>query len=265
MTQAVETVMGQYIDVAGARLHYLEDGSGNPLVLLHQDIGQVGWLPFQEQLAQSFRVIAPELHGWGDSERASWMRSVRDLAVAQQSFLDKLGLENVTLVGLGLGGWVAAEMATMDQRRFRSLVLVGAAGLQPPEGEILDQFLLSYDGYVRRGFADQSKFDEIFGAEPETDMLVKWDISREMVARVAWKPYLFSQTLPYLLQDLRVPTLVVWGSEDGIVPISAGRRYAEAIPGARLEVVGGAGHFVEIEKPGEVARLVVDFAVKQGR
>jgi pimeloyl-ACP methyl ester carboxylesterase len=199
MIQAAQAVASEYLDVAGARLHYLQGGSGPPLLVLHRDIGSGGWLPFHETLAARYTVIAPEFHGWGDSERAEWMRSVRDLAVAQQSFADKLGLDGITLVGLGFGGWVAAEMATMDQRRYRRLVLVGAAGIQPPEGEILDQFLLAYDAYVRAGFADPAAFDRQFGPEIETDLLVAWDINREMVARVAWKPYLFNQALPHLL------------------------------------------------------------------
>jgi len=166
----------------------------------------------------------------------------------------------VTLIGLGFGGWIAAEMATMAPRAFRRLVLVGAMGLKPERGEIADQALLSYIDYVRRGFADQGAFDRIFGAEPPTSQLEQWDLNREMTFRIAWKPYMYNPTLPHLLGGVATPALVVWGRDDRIVPLECGERYAKALADARLEIVEGAGHFVDMEKPDELARLVTRFA-----
>jgi pimeloyl-ACP methyl ester carboxylesterase len=151
-------------------------------------------------------------------------------------------------------------MATMAPRAFRRLVLVGAMGLKPERGEILDQALLSYIDYVRRGFADQQAFDRVFGAEPPTSRLEQWDLNREMTFRIAWKPYMYGPTLPYLLGAVTTPTLVVWGARDEIVPRECGERYAKSLANARLEIVEEAGHFVDMEKPDELARLVARFA-----
>ena len=184
------------------------------------------------------------------------------MAVAYQGFLAERNLTGVSLVGLGFGGWIAAEMATMAPRGFRRLVLVGAMGIKPERGDILDQALVSYIEYARAGFADQKAFDRLFGADPPTSQLEQWDLNREMSFRIAWKPYMYSQTLPHLLGGVQAPSLVVWGGKDKIVPLECGEHYAKALPRARLHVVEGAGHFVEMEQPEALAALVQEFAAK---
>ncbi len=247
------------VQVAGGRVHLLRGGSGPPLVVLHHDIGNPGWLPFYAELARDVTVYVPAHPGYGQSERPSWMRSVRDLAVVYRWLLNELGLGSVSLIGLGFGGWVAAEMATMCPQGLRRLVLVGAMGLKPAHGEIFDQALVSYIDYVRAGFHDQARFDEVYGSEPDTDQLVAWDLNREMTFRIAWKPFMYNPTLPHLLGGVAAPTLVVWGGDDGIVPLECGQRYAQEIPHASLEVIPQCGHFVEMEKPAELARLMKAF------
>ena len=184
---------------------------------------------------------------------------MRDVAVMYQWLLADLGLERVRLVGLGFGGWIAAEMATMAPGSVRNLVLVGAMGIQPSEGQILDQALVNYIEYARAGFHDPRAFESIYGAEPTTDQLVAWDVNREMTFRIAWKPYMYSQTLPHLLGGVKAPALVVWGADDRIVPRNCGERYVEALPNARLVVVDASGHCVDMEKPAELARLIARF------
>jgi pimeloyl-ACP methyl ester carboxylesterase len=245
--------------VAGESLQVRRGGAGDPVLVLHHDIGNPGWLPFHQQLAERFDVLAPSHPGYDRSPRPGWMRSVRDIAILYQGLLAELALDRVTLVGLGLGGWIAAEMATMAPQAFRRLVLVGAMGVQPTDGEILDQSLVNYIEYARAGFHDQQSFDKIYGAVPSTDQLETWDINREMTFRIAWKPYLYSQTLPHLLGTVRAPALVVWGAEDRIVPLSCGRRYVQALPQARLEAIDACGHCVEMERPAELVGLIERF------
>jgi pimeloyl-ACP methyl ester carboxylesterase len=246
------------VEVAGVKLHLARAGSGRPVLVLHHDIGTLDRLEFYDALATCFDVLIPHHPGYGKSERPQWLRSVRDVAVMYQWLLSDLGVERPSLIGLGFGGWIAAEMATMAPRDFHRLVLVGAMGLKPPEGNILDQAILSYIDYARAGFYDQAAFARVYG-DVSTDQLVEWDICREMSFRVAWKPYMYNQTLPYLLGGVRTPALVVWGDNDKVVPITAGERYAELLPRARLEIVQGAGHCVEMEQPEAVAALVRPF------
>jgi len=249
-----ETVM----EVAGVRLHLARGGGGRPVLVLHHDIGSPQQLDFYDELANRFDVIIPHHPGYGKSERPQWLRSVRDVAVMYQSLLAELGVDRPSLIGLGFGGWIAAEMATMAPREFHRLVLVGAMGLKPPDGDILDQAIVSYLDYARAGFHDQAAFAKVYG-DVSTDQLVEWDLCREMCFRIAWKPYMYSQTLPHLLAGVRTPALVVWGDDDKVVPRSAGERYAGLLPKARLAMVRAAGHCVEMERPDELARLVSGF------
>jgi pimeloyl-ACP methyl ester carboxylesterase len=153
-------------------------------------------------------------------------------------------------------------MATMSPRAFRRLVLVGAMGIKPAEGEILDQALVSYIDYARASFADQAAFDRLFGADPPTPQLEQWDLNREMTFRIAWKPYMYSPTLPPLLEGVQTEALVVWGSDDRVVPAACGEQYARALPRSRLVVVEGAGHAVDMEQPEALAKLIVQFVVE---
>src|SRR5216683_5380202 len=169
------TWTSQTVSIAGAGLHVARAGTGAPVLVLHHDVGSPERLPFYDALAREFTVLVPSHPGYDKSERPGWLRNVRDVAAIHQWLLAASGLADVSLVGLGFGGWIAAEMASLAPRAFRRLVLVGAMGIKPERGEIADQALLSYIDYVRRGFAEQSAFDRIFGADPQTSQLEQWD------------------------------------------------------------------------------------------
>jgi len=250
------------VRVAGTAVRVRRGGAGAPVVVLHHEIGSQEELPFYDELATRWSVYRPTHPGYDGSARPDWLRSVRDLAVVYQWLLAELGLEGVSLVGLGFGGWVAAEMAAMSPRALQRLVLVGAMGIKPRDGDILDQALLSYLDYVRAGFADPAMLEAVFGAEIPTEVLEHWDLNREMTFRLAWKPYLYDPSLPHLLGGVRAPALVVWGSHDRIVPVECGDAYVRALPRARLVRIEGAGHFVEMEKPRELARAIAQFAAE---
>lgn len=245
-------------EIAGLKLHLSRAGKGPPVLVLHHDIGTVDRLPFYDALAAKFDVIIPHHPGWGRSERAQWMRHPRDIAAVHAWLLADLGVSAVSLVGLGFGGWIAAEMASLAPQVYRRLILVGAMGIKPPEGNIADQAIVSYIVYPRSGFHDEAAFAAIYG-DVSTDQLEAWDIAREMSFRVAWKPYMYSQTLPHLLGGVRSPALIIWGDDDRIVPLSAGHAYAKALHDATLTTIPECGHFAEMEKPGAVARLAIDF------
>jgi pimeloyl-ACP methyl ester carboxylesterase len=247
------------VEVAGATLHLSRAGKGRPLLLLHHETGTLDRLPFYDALASRFAVLLPHHPGYSRSARPDWMRSVRDIAVVYRGLLSELKVRDAALVGLGFGGWIAAEMASMAPADVSHLVLVGAMGLKPPQGDILDLAITGYVDYARAGFHDQKAFDRVYGAEPSVDQLEMWDVCREMSFRIAWKPYMYSQTLPYLLGAVRVPSLVVWGDDDKIVPLSAGKTYAKALPNAKLEIVKASGHCVDMEQPEALAKLVTNF------
>jgi len=267
VSTSIGTWTTETIPIGGVAMQLTRAGEGPPLLVLHHDVGTLARLPFYDALARRFTVLVPSHPGYDGSQRPEWMRNVRDLAAMHQWLLGELAItrapHTVSIVGLGFGGWIGAEMASQAPRAFKKLVLVGAMGLKPEHGVIADQALVSYIDYVRLGFSDQATFDRLFGAEPETSRLEHWDLNREMSFRIAWKPYMYTPTLPHLLGGIATPALVVWGRDDRIVPLECGERYAKALPRARLEIVERAGHFVEMETPDELARLVIAF-VSQG-
>src|SRR5882672_5771965 len=234
-------------EAAGAKLHVSRAGRGRPVMILHHETGTLDRLPFYDALAAHYDVLVPHYPGYSRSQRPEWMRSVRDIAVIYRGLLADLGLRDAALVGLGFGGWIAAEMASMAPADLSHLVLVGAMGIKPPQGDILDLAVTGYVDYARAGFHDQKAFDRVYGAEPSVDQLEMWDICREMSFRIAWKPYMYSQTLPHLLGSVRAPALVVWGDDDKVVPQSAAKHYVEALPNAKLEIVKASGHCVDME------------------
>jgi pimeloyl-ACP methyl ester carboxylesterase len=247
------------VEIAGTKLPLARAGQGRPVLVLHHDTGTVDRLEFYDLLAGQFDVLVPTHPGFGSKgERPDWLRNARDIAVMYRWLLSDLGAERASLIGLGFGGWIAAEMATMAPEDPHRLVLVGAMGLKPPQGDIFDQAIVSYLDYARAGFHDPAAFAHVYG-DVSTDQLVEWDLCREMSFRMAWKPYMYSQTLPHLLGGVKAPSLVVWGEHDEIVPKSAGELYAKRLPQARLETVRASGHCVDMEQPAALAQLVIPF------
>jgi len=242
--------------VAGVELRSLESGDGPSVVVLHHSFGNPGWLPVHEELARSAAVAALDLPGFGASARPDWARDVRDLAMLVGWWLRARGRGPAAVVGCGFGGWVAAELAAMWPEGLSHLVLVGAAGILPEQGRILDQVLVSHSEYVRAAFASPGAYEAVYTSELPDELLLQWDRNREMTARVAWKPHMYNRRLVPLLAQVTVPALVVWGDSDRVVPVECGERYAELLPRAALQVVESCGHAVDMEKPFELARLV---------
>ena len=186
------------VEIAGVTLHLARAGSGRPVLVLHHDIGSPEQLDFYDALASrlltsSCRIIRATASRSGPQ----WLRSgVRDVAVMYQWLLFWISaVERPSLVGLGFGGWIAAEMAAMAPDRLHRLALVGAMGLKPPEGDILDQAIISYLDYARAGFHDQH------GVRPHLRRCVDRSTGRGLghlpprcASRIAWKLYMYSQT-----------------------------------------------------------------------
>ncbi len=256
-------VTSQLTEAAGITGELRRAGKGAPLLFIHSEFGVPGWLEAFAGLAEHYDLIVPSLPGYGRSTRPDWIMSVHDLAAWVTWFARDLYLhEPVNVIGSSLGGWVAAEIATVAPQFFNKLVLVGAMGIKPEKGEIFDYFLNSGLAGLRRAFhrPDQSaEFMRYWGREwtPEEADLVEQH--REITCRIAWKPYMHSLTLRHLLPGVRTPTLVVWGGNDAITPINSGEIYARAIPGARLATIADCGHMPEMEKPADFVELVRDF------
>ncbi len=264
MTHAPELapLIERDVDVAGLAVHVLQRGSGPAAVVLHHSTGPM-WTPFYDSLAQHFTVIAPDVPGYGRSERPVTARHPSHLGELLHQCLDVMQHPQVHVIGLGLGGWLAAEMAAMNQSRFLTMTLVGAAGLKPRTGMIHDPMMESWTDYARQSFRDDASFIDHFGRKPAQDLIDLWDFSREMTARVTWKPWMWSLQLPQLLRAVTTPSLIVWGRHDRIVPVDCGDQYAAILANAQLQIVEQAGHVVDLEQPDRLAGLIVAFTAHE--
>ena len=242
-----------YVDVAGAKIQMLQSGTGATVLSLHSIEGNLGWMQYMDAISKSAAVYAPTHPGFGRSERPNWLETISDLARFYLWMLQELELDDVHVMGGFMGGWVAAEMAVMCPQILKSLTLIDTAGVRPEDGEIADIFLLGEEVTLELAIGDPGPITEVVETE-ERNTRIR---GREMTTRLCWKPYMHSPSLIHLLPRVKVPTLIVWGENDRIVPVSAGERISSAMPDARLEVIAGAGHMPHIEKPDEVIPLLM--------
>jgi pimeloyl-ACP methyl ester carboxylesterase len=240
------------VTVAGGAIDILSDGEGPRLTILHRDTGRSGWTPLHERLARRFQVIAPSLPGYDASDRPDWLRNVADLSALVGLMEDGLDGPPAAMLGLGFGGWVAAELAAVPR-----LILHAPMGIKPLEGEIADQFLIEAEDYARLGFTSDDAYERERAGEAG-DRSARLDRNREMTTRIAWKPAMFDLGLKHLLRGISMPTLVVWSSGDAIVPQSCANAYCDAVDGARYAEIPG-GHVAEYEAPDALAELVEGF------
>jgi pimeloyl-ACP methyl ester carboxylesterase len=236
----------EMVTVAGATIRLFRGGSGQPLVFLHGAGGHTGWMAFLEELSTQFEVFAPEHPGFGQSDDPPWLDEVGDLAFFYLDLLQALGLDRVHLMGTSLGGWIAAEMAVRGTARLASLTLVDAVGITAGGEPIDDIFRMPDDENLRRFYADPDRAARRLGdlakayANPADMTIVAKN--RATVARLAYRPRFHNPGLAKWLHRIDVPTLLLWGAEDGLVPSKFGDAYRSLIPASRLVVLPNAGH-----------------------
>jgi pimeloyl-ACP methyl ester carboxylesterase len=231
----------QMLELRGTRVRVLRGGSGAPLIFLHGASGHVGWLPFLDTLSRRFDVIAPEHPGFGASDDPKWLDRPADLAYFYLDLIEHLNLDDVHLVGTSLGGWIAAELAVRNTSWLASLTLVCAVGVTPKGGAMEDMFRMSAEENARRFYFDpervRRRLEALATADPRA--LVR---NRSTVVRLSY-PDFVNPELGKWLHRIDVPTLLVWGADDMIVPVEHGRTAHAAMPESRLEVFERAGHF----------------------
>jgi pimeloyl-ACP methyl ester carboxylesterase len=243
--------MTRSISIAGISLELEQLGSGRTLLFLHPGEGLQPRRPWLDLLARRYRVIAPQHPGWGNSSLPDWLSSVEDLAYLYLDLATVLDLTDAALVGVDFGGWVAAEMAVRDTRRFASMVLADPLGIKVGgvmERDIADMHAMPRDEYLRLAWADPAKGEIDYTQLAETG-LAAIARGREAFALFGWKPYMHNPRLRRWLHRIDVPTLLLWGEQDGIIRREYCQAWCGEIPEARLETIANAGHFPHWEQP----------------
>jgi pimeloyl-ACP methyl ester carboxylesterase len=277
----VSAVATEEIALHGHRVRFHRAGDGPLLVLLHGIASTSDtWSPVADALAARHTVLAPDLLGHGDSAKPRGDYSLGAYASGVRDLIAALGYDRATVVGHSLGGGIAMQFAYQFPERIERLVLVGSGGLGRevhlilraatlPGSELVlallgGAWLKATGGAVRNALArvGLKTGEDLAGVSGGIGSLADAGARGAFVhtARAAIDPRgqrVSATDRLYLAADL--PTLIVWGERDPIIPVEHGRAAHAAIPGSRLEVFEGAGHFPHREAPARFVALLEDF------
>ncbi|MCI0380761.1 MAG: alpha/beta hydrolase [Gemmataceae bacterium] len=251
------------IDVAGRSTVMRHGGEGPPFVYLHSGLGEsFMWLPFFQTWSKKFRVLVPTHPGFGNSGGFDQIDNIEDMAFHYVEMFDALGLEEVCLGGVSIGGWIAAEFAVRWPERVKKLWIADAPGMwvenQPPA----DMFRIMHD---RDKLRELLFFDPkgamasvVVKDDPDEETMLAAYQSLTVLARLVWeRPY--DPKLPARLCRVQCPTLLVWGDNDKLIPPAYGDAYKKHIEGAELKLIKNCGHLPMFEKESEFVELIGRF------
>ncbi len=269
------------IKVHGHEVSYRSGGSGPTVLLVHGMAGSSSaWLPILEDLGESVTYVAPDLPGHGRTAKPRGDYSLGAQAGFLRDLMAALGHERATVVGTSLGGGIAMQFAYQHPDRCERLVLVGSGGLGEEVMPLLRVLTVPGVEYVMPVVFQPFITSAV---ESVAGLIGKLGFSPSPATEQMWRSYsslsdsdtraAFVQTLRavvdlrgqrvsamdklYLAQDL--PTLVIWGDDDPVIPVSHAYDAVAAMPGARLEIMAGCGHFPYAEEPRRFARLLLEF------
>jgi pimeloyl-ACP methyl ester carboxylesterase len=231
-------------------------GKGEPLVYFH-GAGTTDGFDFAEAWADKFRVIAPYHPGWGESGDDTSFTDLHDYVMHYLELFDVLKVDTLNLVGLSLGGYLAAKFASEHGHRVKKLVLLAPAGMIDPEHPMLD--ILAVPGEQLPGLlvSNLDVLKKRLPEKPDVEFMAARYREMTTVARLTWE-HPFDPKFVRYLHRIKMPALIVWGEEDKIVPVQQTRLWRQHIPSAEVMVLKGAGHLVHLEKP-EVVEAIGRF------
>ena len=270
----------QHVSIHGYDVSYRMGGDGPAILLIHGMAGSsLTWKEVMPLLARSYTVLAPDLLGHGESAKPLGDYSLGSFASGLRDFLAVVGVERMTVVGQSLGGGVAMQLAYQYPELCERLVLVNSGGLGREVSWMLRvltlpgaEFIMPvlFPSFVRDRGNDLSQF------------LLRKGLRAPRIAEM-WRAYVslaepenrraFVRTLRAVVDPggqvvsakdrlyltVGMPTLIVWGDADHIIPVAHAYAAHEAMPGSRLEVFEGVGHFPHAEEPLRFAAVLTDF------
>ena len=236
-------------------------GSGRPLLFLHGGGGFGTYDPTSSPMAEGRTVYAPSIPGFFGTPRPGWIYSITDVAHFTLELARELGLDDYVVAGHSIGGWIAAEMAAMGGSDINGLILIDAAGIRPSNSEIAEVMMVGAATRLQLAFhnPEQVPHYEHFTRELTPVEVTSDHSNREMLSRLAWKPYLHNPSLPHYLTKVQARTLIVWGANDAIIPLECGEIFRGSIPGSQLSIINECGHSPQMEKPDEFNAVVSAF------
>jgi pimeloyl-ACP methyl ester carboxylesterase len=269
------------VDVVGAEANYVELGDGPPLLFVHGLSGcWQNWLENIPHFSRTHRVIAMDLPGFGSSPMPPWEIDIPAYGRFLRDFCERLGIDRCSLVGNSMGGFVATELAITEPERVDDLTLVSAAGItwararcEPAEmlarvGRATAPLMLRVElSGIRRPKFRRYAFRGVF-YDPNA---LRPELLWENVVPAFHSPgyfdamrHLVGYDIRHRLEEIEVPTLIVWGRNDRVVPVPAALAYKKRISHAELVIFDGCGHVPQFERPLRFNRLLEDFLRRAG-
>jgi len=276
--QVPHAELSRFVQIDGLRVHYQEAGTGAPLVLVHGFMASTFvWKDVLPALADRFRVVAVDLKGFGFTEKPASGYALEAQADLVVRLLDRLGIDRAAFCGNSMGGAVALHAAIRHPRRVSALVLVDSAGLRmasqqatpvyarwPVVGPLLGALAVSFDGPVRAGlqacYFDPTKVTEADVSTCRRVLATRAGL-RAAVA-VAREPFYLGERA---IAGIAQPTLILWGAQDRLIPVEAGKRFNALVPGSRFVVLERCGHMPPPEMPDRFVREVSGFLLSLQR
>jgi pimeloyl-ACP methyl ester carboxylesterase len=249
------------ISIAGVELELLERGQGAPILYLHGGAGIGTDVFFIELLAPERRVIAPSHPGFGKSSLPDWLDTVDDIAHVYLELLDRLRLSRVDVIGLSIGAWIAAELASKVPERINRMALIGPVGVKtgsPDKLDVPDIFAMPRERLDALRFHDPARHAADFASMPDDELQILAR-NRETLALLTWEPYMHNPKLMHRLHRVNVPVLFLRGTSDGIVSAEYLERYAALFPQTSIETIAQAGHLPQVEQPQTTAGKILQF------
>lgn len=263
-----------FAEIDGVRVHYQEKGTGMPLVLLHGFTSSTySWKDVFDPLSKNFRVIAVDLKGFGFSGKpdGDYTRLAQASLVAH--LLDYLKVERAWLCGNSMGGQVALNIAVKNPQRVAGLILIDSGGvavtggnslapsylLVPFVGRILTALAMTSDKLVREGleksFYDDAKITDDRVSYYYRPLQTRGGQLAALRARTQAGQFPIEQDL----SSIKARTLIIWGAEDGVIPLAAGRKMNSLIKDSKLVIIEKCGHVPQEEMPERVLDEMTKF------
>lgn len=249
--------------VFGCTIRYYDVGSGSPLVLLHGIGGDADdWAFCLEALSCSHRVIAPDLLGFGRSDKPHMEYSIAGLVEVMERFLHALGIERATLLGHSLVGWIAAAFALRFPERVEKLVLVDTAGVWGDTADLPIDLHVSTLAHMREIF-DYLFYDQSLATDGLIELAYRQHLERGdgyTIHSVLQNLRDGRERLDECISALKPPTLIIWGEQDRMIPVETGQHIQRLVAGSTLRIIPHCGHLPELETAAEFVRCVLEFA-----
>jgi pimeloyl-ACP methyl ester carboxylesterase len=277
----MERFSTQTVTLHSHELSYLDSGTGSVVLFIHGILGSHrNWTHLIDRMDDDHRVIVPDLFGHGHSAKPVGDYSLGAHAATLRDLLDHLGVERVTLVGHSLGGGIAMDFYYLFPERVDRLVLVASGGLGREVNRVLRSATLPgaewvlpviASGWVTARAEAAGRVMAKVGWKPSSDITAIWQGFTSLGDGESRRAFLATtrsvidpggQTVSahdYLPDVVPIPTLIVWGSRDRMIPAWHAIRAQQSIPDCHVELFEGAGHFPHLDEPDRFADLVRDF------